>query len=292
MSSSQTVIVLETQTQTPKNNDSDQNINDNEGRHDDPRAAFFLTYSGYGSTIVFAMQITFAAWVAKRWNVPRGDVIFSLGFSAYLHLANSLRFDSNRPAIKRHNNNVDISLLNGDEKEYWFKQYMIAFTLVGVVLPFGTMVFGPDRVANLTAPHFFVLWMQIVMESAMMHDVKCYDLIRLLIPIGFSAYRQTCLMTWFTEALVLPMNDGDVQDDKIEPGWYYWIVGLSLCNLIAWTYNLFVTLLLRMLPTFMDTEKSPLPDNIKWKYHLIPVLDTVCGENDQYRAQTNHKKMT
>lgn len=49
---------------------------------------------------------------------------------------------------------------------------------------------------------------------------------------------------------------------------------IALLNLVAWTYNLFVTLIMRMVPQHLDQQKSPMPSNAnetKWVgYHLIP----------------------
>lgn len=68
-------------------------------------------------------------------------------------------------------------------------------------------------------------------------------------------------------------------------GWNIWIlaqtspwkvVGFSLAfvNLIMWAYNLFIFLLLRTVPQYLDPVEFPSSEEVVWKGQLFPVVLT------------------
>jgi len=229
------------------------------------------------SRVTLTVQVGLAAWFAWKYDVPAVDVLFSFGYAAYLLLVNRFRFDSNRLAQiqgrRRPNhdttvpNNLDMQLIP-DSEEPWFARYMVFYATIGLILPLGTIVMGPRNMAVLCAPHLFVLCMQIIMEGLLVMNENCHDLVRILVPIGYSAYRERSLMVWCTEAFVATESAAEMIQ---EPWWYWWGLVLSVFNLVAWTYNLFGFLLLRMTPNFIDRQRSPTPE-VSWKGQLIPCL--------------------
>ena len=53
--------------------------------------------------------------------------------------------------------------------------------------------------------------------------------------------------------------------------WYVAALFLSVINLVLWSYNLFVFLLLRVLPLYFDKNKTPPVD---MAYTVVPIPKT------------------
>eukprot|EP00978_Attheya_sp_CCMP212_P011105 scaffold27151_cov46-Attheya_sp.AAC.2 len=186
----------------------------------------------------------------------------------YLWMANRFRFQSNRPALSA-DAKINLELIP-EAKEPWFARYMVTFFTVGLLLPLVTIFFGPKDLGLVSTPHVFVLWCQIIMETLTMEDPNVHNFIRLLVPIGFSVYRMRNLAIWCTACWELLSSKWE-EGDEGNYWYYYWGMGLSVANLLGWTYNLFVMLLLRITPPFMEPERSPLAP-VEWKGELIPIL--------------------
>jgi len=141
----------------------------------------------------------------------------------------------------------------------WFKKYIGIAAMVGLVAPLITILCAPRQVAVLAAPHLFVLWCQIIGESIVMFNPNVHRFITLLVPIGFSVYRLNLLAEWFLGSVSLftlsRANYFSVGDIFI-----WWSVILSSLNLVFWTYNLFVALLLKITPEFLCEEKCEYPE--------------------------------
>jgi hypothetical protein len=188
---------------------------------------------------VHVVMISVTTSIAWNFPVPFTDKVFSIIFPVYLLIANALRFQFNGPARRKE---INLLLLK-EEMLPWFSNYIIIFATIGLIVPFGLVLLGPSDVSAAAAPHLFLLLAQITMEGVTNHE--CYhNLIRILVPIGFNAYRMSSLFTWVAVAF------NDLSIDY----WYQWGFGLAAVNLLAWSYNLFVFLLLRMTPHY--TSKS------------------------------------
>lgn len=205
--------------------------------------------------VLMAAAIAFGAWF---FSVPTRDVAFVLLFSLYLVLANKFRFDCNAPARKT-GKEINLPLLMEDDVMGWFPRYMGVFATAGVILPLVTLYVGENKAA---APHCFLLLSQIFME-AVTNSVEYHNLIRLLVPIGFNAYRIPSLLTWVEEVLIWK-NGSSVEG--------CWNLGLAVVNLVLWAYNLFVFLLLRTLPAYLDPTTSPAPP-VVWMGQVLPVVE-------------------
>jgi hypothetical protein len=64
---------------------------------------------------------------------------------------------------------------------------------------------------------------------------------RLLVPIGFNTYRMWVLVRWCTAA--------------VAAGFGPWHVALAVLNLGFWVYNLFVFLLLKVVPYYIEPQR-------------------------------------
>merc|ERR1711933_119058 len=110
-----------------------------------------------------------------------------------------------------------------------------------------------------------------------------HPLLWMMVPIGYSSYRLSSLKTWVLEALIqflaaqgalgfMGANLPGFMGNNL-PGFMSWETFnllLALSNAIFWSYNLFVTLTLRILPQCMNQDNFPSTD-VSWNYMLPSV---------------------
>lgn len=228
---------------------------------DNTTSSFFLARM---MTCAPSAQIFLAAYLAHQYHpiLQLRHTLFCTLFPAYLLLANRLRFASNLPIRQRpkdHPYNISVTMSDffSGSNETWFQRYMIMASIIGLVLPLITIFCAPSEVALLAAPHLFVLWCQIIGESLVMFNQNVNRYIALLMPLGFSVYRMNILVDWFLGSVSLYADVSGIGED-IPTGY---ALGLSLAglNLVFWTYNLLVTLLLKITPEFLSEEKCEHP---------------------------------
>jgi len=214
-------------------------------------------------SLVPTVQIILAIFVAYRCYpiIPMRDIIFCILYPAYLFLANHLRFDNNaiirkRPKDHPHNISVVTSKFFSGDDTVWFQIYMVVAASIGLILPLVTVFYDPKEIAAL-GPHLFVLWCQIIGESVTMFNPYVHRFITLLVPLGFSAYRMNILVEWFLGSASLFHGALPTTDISVS---HTWGLALSSLNLVFWTYNLFVTLLLLVTPEFLSDEICESPE--------------------------------
>lgn len=216
-------------------------------------------------------QIILAAYLAYRCFpiISTRDISFLIIFPAYLILANHLRFANNLPIRQRpndHPNNasVVVSKLFSGQDSPWFQRYVAFAGILGLLLPLITIFCAPEEVGNLAIPHLYLIWLQIVGESIVAYNTYVHRFISLLVPIGFSFYRMDHLVQWFLGSLSLfraaasaPITIESIS--TVDPAITLGLV-LSGFNLVFWTYNLFVTILLKITPEILADEQCESPD--------------------------------
>lgn len=203
--------------------------------------------------------------------IPMTDRFFSIGYPIYMYLANRFRFANNAPSIARFGGGNDVFKklpLIREGSGPWFKKYVLTFAGIGIILPLITLIIAPKAIADAAAPHLYLTLCQVAMESKMTGP-KFHSLIELLNPIGFNAYRLICLKTWLTVAYQSVVTSSTYFRCSF---WEVFSLALALSNTIIWVYNLFVFLLLRTLPQYLDRNKFPDVDNVSWKGQIIPIL--------------------
>eukprot|EP00554_Chaetoceros_debilis_P002683 CAMPEP_0194083188 /NCGR_PEP_ID=MMETSP0149-20130528/8497_1 /TAXON_ID=122233 /ORGANISM="Chaetoceros debilis, Strain MM31A-1" /LENGTH=218 /DNA_ID=CAMNT_0038765529 /DNA_START=17 /DNA_END=673 /DNA_ORIENTATION=+ len=209
----------------------------------------------------FAPILVFAglsAFLLSRQSITGSDVLFIVLYPLYIYLANNVCFNSNELALSRKDIVID-SLGQGQFKgQPAFRKYMIAFKIFAVLLPLFLIVFAPPQISAGTVSPLVLLLVQIVTEKS---TQRFHDVLRILVPIGFNAYRLKGLYNWVESALL-------VSEDH---PWYYVGLTLSTINLIIWSYNLFVFLLLRMLPVYFDKDYTP---PVEMAYSVAPIPKT------------------
>ena len=130
-----------------------------------------------------------------------------------------------------------------------------------------TVSFAPADVADAAVSHLLVLWTQIIFEMATMLNPYVHRYIACLGPVGFSVYRQSLLNEWFSASLA---SYESASTSGTSSQWYAFGLFLSSLNLIMWTSNLFVFLLLRWVPELLADEMCESPE-IEWKM-MIPLM--------------------
>jgi hypothetical protein len=201
-------------------------------------------------------------------SIPTRHLLFCVLYPIYLILANRYRFGNNVAVRKRRNLSEIMSMSNmySEAETRWFQQYMTSFTIVGLLLPLLTVFKAPPEVADAAISHLLVLWTQITCETVVMQNPFVHRYIALLIPIGFSVYRQSLLLEWFFTSLSYLSSTfvymfGTYTYFSLT--WYAFGFVLSSVNLIMWTMNLFGFLLMRWTPEFLADDKCESPE-IKW----------------------------
>ena len=141
-------------------------------------------------------------------------------------------------------------------EDVWFQRYMLLATSIGLILPLATVICASNEVAILAAPPLFVLWFQIIGESATLFNPNVHRFVALLLPIGFNVYRMNLLVEWCISSFELCQDHAVMKDFPIE-----YVCGLVLAsiNLLFWMYNLFAMLLLKVTPDFLADEKCESP---------------------------------
>jgi len=207
-------------------------------------------------------------------QIPFWDLFFSIAFPLYVSLANRFRFDNNAReiALWKEGGEVGPKILgwfSGISEKKWFAKYMVFAASLGVLLPLLLQVTAPLPIAGAAAPHLYMLLFQIMMEK-MANSPKFHSMLWLTIPLGYSAYRMACLKTWTTMAWQM-VSSTNGHGSGAFLTWEMAHFLLALGNTIFWTYNLFVTLVLRVVPQCLDEHKFP-DANVSGKYELVPLV--------------------
>ncbi|OEU12850.1 hypothetical protein FRACYDRAFT_244123 [Fragilariopsis cylindrus CCMP1102] len=210
--------------------------------------------------IVFCVVLS--AFLLSKQFIPASDAIFIVAYPAYIYLANAICFNSNELALSQKNDEgkggatVD-PLGHGQFRgKVAFTRYMIGFQVLTVLFPLSLVAFAPLEISGGAISPLVLLLAQIATEhlTKYFHDVP-----RFLTPVGFNVYRLKSLWHWVETAyLLVPSNHP----------WYYVGVTLSGINLVMWSYNLFVFLLLRTLPIYFDKVYTP---PVEMAYTLVPI---------------------
>jgi hypothetical protein len=226
---------------------------------------------GSPSSFIFLTQ---AVAIGLSRPIPQVDLAFSICFPLYLALANRFRFDLNAPSIAAKR---EVIALLREGRGPWFKRYLTSFGMIGVILPVIFQLVAPRHISDAAAPHLYLVLCQIVMET-LTGGAKFYPLLRLVNPIGFNTYRMGSLCVWASTAMSSFLRAKDSVaglGSNIFAGktiiWEVLGLSLALVNLGMWTYNLFIFLLLRTVPQYLDKTEFPAA-KVVWKGQLFPVV--------------------
>ena len=235
-----------------------------------PLEQFDIAKASKSRIILMALGVTvgllFEVWFFYQFDISYFDVAFCIGYTSYLVIINQYFFDWNsiaRGRSKTTKQAIDLELIPGALNDSWFAIHMVVASIGGLLIPLGLLLLLSSTNTNLPmASHVFLLIYQILLENVMLSNSYVHDLVRLMIPIGFRFYGQQHLVNWF----LTEYSRGTSNDDKENASSSSRLMlGLATFNVLFWTYNLFIVLLLRMVPNFMDNERSPIPtSSIQW----------------------------
>lgn len=210
-------------------------------------------------------------------EIPFWDSFFSIAYPLYLCLANRFRFDSNERQIalrtlKGESYPGKPEYTNFHKGEPWFLKHMMFAASLGVLFPLVVQVLAPLPIAQAAAPHLYMLVCQIMMEM-MVNGPEFHPLLQVMVPLGFSVYRMSCLKTWLLMAWQMS-GYGSAATTTVTTTtiWEMLHLVLAASNTIFWTCNTFIMLPLRAVPHCMDKERFPEPSNVSW-YYMIPSVN-------------------
>ena len=215
-----------------------------------------------GQNILFAVLIPF---VYFKFEIPIQHVAFCIGFPVYLILANKFCFNSNELQLSMRNEEYPGVYSLG--KGYFvnkpaFELYKNAFSVFTFILPMILAVLGPEEVSTLIISPLTMLFVLILFEQT---TESYHDVLRILTPLGFNAYRYPTLIAWTTESWKMWQS---VSSDDETYTWYTINIVVSTINITMWSYHFFGFLLLRLLPLYFDEKDTP---PIEMAYTMFPI---------------------
>lgn len=199
--------------------------------------------------------------------VSNADLVFSIGFLAYVFVANAVSFDSNKAQFETmEKNKIEFEPMGkhslGRGQFITKKSFLVYFAvskIMGLMIPLIMIYTCPNDVADMVSPSLIVLCAQAVAEQS---TAAVHDVLRIAIPFAYSAYRLFGpLQSWALESYSLYLE---------KPGElvYAFNCGLAWVNVIFAAYNLFVFLLLRTLPIYFDKDQTT---QVEMAYTLFPL---------------------
>lgn len=204
--------------------------------------------------------------------VSNADLLFSIGFVAYVIVANVITFDSNKLQFSKfRQQRIEFEPMGkhslGRGQFITEKSFLVYFgvsKILGFLIPLIMIFTGPSEIATMVTPSLVLVIAQAVAEPS---TAGCHDVLRMAIPIGYSAYRLFGpLQTWVVEShgLYLEHDTSTKGDNMI----YAFNLGLAWINLVFAVYNLFVFLILRTMPLYFDKDETPC---VEFEYTLLPI---------------------
>ena len=228
------------------------------------------TYSFLNDALVPCSIFTLLGFLAYRHSgnlVSNADLIFSIGFLAFVFVANAVSFNSNKAQFElMEKDKINFEPMGkhslGRGQFITKKSFLVYFAvskIMGLMVPLIMIYTCPDDVAVMVSPSLFVLCAQAVAEQS---TAAVHDVLRIAIPFAYTAYRLFGpLQSWAFESYSLYLEKpGDLV--------YASNCGLAWVNLIFAAYNLFVFLLLRTLPVYFDKTQTP---EVEMAYTLFPL---------------------
>ena len=233
-----------------------------------------LGFDPLGKSGCFVLALAIAISYKFLAHIPLQDRAFAFVFPLYLGIINRVRFQRNEPARRAAKSDLIVRSLLFHGKGAWFIVYVNFFAIIGMLLPLVLCLFGPTVMAAPAASHTMLLFAQVLTE-AVTANPKMHEQPRVMVPIGFNAYRMLSLWRWVKLSWEIGQRSFRQQHHPLlSLSTQVWaLVGFSLAviNFVAWSYNLFVFLLLRVVPQYWDKSTFPTAD-VKWRGQLIPVL--------------------
>merc|ERR1712025_887756 len=108
----------------------------------------------------------------------------------------------------------------------------------------------------------------------MSNGPEFHPLLQLMVPLGFCAYRMSCLKAWLTA--------GGANMTTKATTWEVVHLAVAVLNTTFWTCQTFLFLPLRVVPHCLDQNRFPDASSVTW-YYMIP---SVSNEGGIQRAKT------
>lgn len=199
--------------------------------------------------------------IARYRALPLADLAFAIGFPAYLAISNWCLFDCNLGYERPY------KPLLREGRGAWLKRYILTYALLGLLLPLPIVLMAPPTIAIAAAPHLFLTLVQCACEGLTSHRHFAVVL-RLAVPFGFNVYRLAAIQVWVASALAAVRVSTTA--GLVASTWAWASLSLAVANGAVWSYNLFVFLLLRVAPQYLDSAISVTPRTFEWRWGLLP----------------------
>jgi len=206
--------------------------------------------------------------------ISNQDLIFSIGFLAYVFLANAVAFNNNQlqfDQLKQQKIQFEPmgkhSLGRGQFiTQKSFVMYFVMAKIFMVLIPLGMIWKAPKEIATMAAPSLLVVLAQAVAEQS---TAGCHDVLRIAVPIAYSVYRLFGpLQNWAIDSYDLYLEQEAAAAGEHISIMYALNVGVAWANLVFAAYNLFGFLILRTLPVYFDKDATP---RVEMEYTLLPI---------------------
>lgn len=215
------------------------------------------------------------------------DLTFCVVYPIYIWLANTICFHQQRktlstPSSSSLSSTPSEEALSLGKGEFLgkpaFTRYVIMFNIFTVLIPYTLIVYHvlsasssqSDNMKGIEAAvaPTVLLFAQVFME--VMTRIGYHDVLRILVPIGFNSFRLISLYEW----VEISYNEYNSSDGNGNNG----VLALAILNFLMWMYNLFIFLILRVLPVYFDKKDTPY---IKMKYTMIPIPADDCQKKQK-----------
>mmetsp|Transcript_22036 Transcript_22036/g.53343 ORF Transcript_22036/g.53343 Transcript_22036/m.53343 type:complete len:230 (-) Transcript_22036:129-818(-) len=208
--------------------------------------------------------------------ITASDMTFSVGFLAYICIANFVTFDSNKLQMSQlAKKNIAFEPMGkhslGRGKfivEKSFVIYFICSKIMSLLVPLLLVIAGPLDIAVMVIPSLINVVAQAIAEQS---TASFHDVLRILVPIGYSSHRLFGpVTTWALNSWSLWLQKQEGGEFASNRSYYVYTFNLVLAwaNLAFAAWNLFGFLLLRVLPLYFDNEETP---RIEMAYILLPL---------------------
>ena len=219
---------------------------------------------------------------------------------------NWIRFDCNRLARQQGIPHKTLGERSQFLQSSGFLVYMgtalVATMLLPLLLVTIPVVLGPvssssvsdttvhvlHQVARAAAPPLFLLAAQVTMEQATSRP-WFHDLPRIAVPLGFSIWRQCSLWKWVDTMwhMLVTADAATTTTSRTTVLLVAPATALAVFNFVFYSYNLFVFLMMRMTPFYLDPQQSPCP-KVHWIGYVWPqvVEEEETGANQKTTPHT------
>jgi len=239
-----------------------------------------MTKQNNNSTLIPCLLMTILGYLLySRYGnaVTKADLAFSVGYLAYIYVANVVTFNSNKLQMSQlEKNNIPFEPMGkhslGRGQFIIESSFMIYFgvsKVISFLIPLILIFAGPSDIAVMLTPSLINVIAQAVGEQS---TFSFHDVLRVLIPMGYQSHRLFGPgKSWALDSWSLWLHKQAAGEFSASNSCYYMYTFnllLAWINLAFTAWNLFGFLFLRVLPLYFDKDETP---RVEMAYTLLPL---------------------